>query len=231
MIECNVCKMETPLEKMLKDKSYKNGIRSICVNCHNIRRNKTKPKRDLDIRRDEIYKSIDVKNLKWVSIKGFEESHKISSNGDVVNIKTMTLLKQTKHKKAEDSYRTVTLWTNNKKVKYLSHRLVAEAFIPNPENKPQVNHINGIKTDNRIENLEWVTGPENMKHARDTGLINASNGNYFGEYQHKDVLFQLLNINSNLTYGMIKNVIIISQSTFSKYKKIYRETKQSRRFQ
>lgn len=72
-------------------------------------------------------------------------------------------------------YLRVTLYKKNKPYHKLIHRLVAEAFIPNPENKPEVNHKNGIKTDNRIINLEFVTASENTKHKyRVLGYKNVS---------------------------------------------------------
>ena len=69
-------------------------------------------------------------------------------------------------------YLTIIMSINNHRFRRYVHRLVAKAFIPNPENKPEVNHIDGNKFNNHLKNLEWVTAKENMAHARETGLVS-----------------------------------------------------------
>lgn len=69
-------------------------------------------------------------------------------------------------------YLRLRVTINGEKKSYKVHRLVATAFVDNPGNKPQVNHINGNKNDNRASNLEWVTNKENIAHARKTGLFD-----------------------------------------------------------
>ena len=115
----------------------------------------------------------------WKPIEGYEERYEVSSKGNVRSLghnvcfldygkcvdfyRDGKLLKPTVNKYG---YFVVSLYDTSKKKQkqYKIHRLVAETFIPNVENKPMIDHINAIKTDNRVENLRWCTHKENMNN-------------------------------------------------------------------
>lgn len=103
---------------------------------------------------------------KWKIIEEFPK-YLISNKG---RIKILNTLEDKKVFVKDDGYITTTLHNEKQNYRYV-HRLVAEAFVNNKHGKSQVNHINGIKGDNRAENLEWVTPKENIRHAIDTGLF------------------------------------------------------------
>lgn len=104
------------------------------------------------------------KKAKELTEKEYMHGYKCNTNGEIFS--KYRKLKQSK--RAE--YLCVTISHKNNRVTYYSHRIIAETFIPNPNNKPQVNHINGIKTDNRVENLEWCTSKENIFHSIKNGF-------------------------------------------------------------
>lgn len=95
----------------------------------------------------------------WKNIEGYEGRYQVSSKGQVRK-NDGTYLKQSNIY----GYKTVNLHSNGKQKSYRVHRLVAQAFIPNPESKPYIDHINTDKSDNRVENLRWVTPKENMNN-------------------------------------------------------------------
>lgn len=94
----------------------------------------------------------------------------VSKSGEIINRETGHKLKQFP---STAGYLSVGMSKEGKTKTYSVHRLVAKAFIPNPENKPEVNHKDGNKFNNNVDNLEWVTGAENKRHCREVlGKIN-----------------------------------------------------------
>lgn len=166
----------------------------------------------------------------WKDIEGYEGLYQVSSQGRIKSlvgynghkyIEREKMLNPYKQKASKNYYRTVVkLCKECRKKEFKVHRLVAEAFIHNPENKPNINHIDGDTFNNSVENLEWCTQKENIRHAIDTGLSVRTIDTI-----DRESLVHLLN--SGQTYDEIAGKLGIAKGTVFNYirkfkiKKIY----------
>lgn len=120
-----------------------------------------------------------IQQERWSDIEGYEGLYKISSAGRIMSFAQSAngrILKP----KISRGYEQIALYRNGRYKTMAVHRLVAEAFIPNPENLPQVNHKDELRTHNQIDNLEWCTSEQNINYGNRNLLVSKANKNNYG---------------------------------------------------
>lgn len=122
---------------------------------------------DIDYTNPRWYKLKDLPNEKWKDIQGYEGLYQISDYGRVKSLKRNIIMHPGKD---SNGYLFVQLYSHGIYKHHSIHVLVCCAFTPNPENKPTVNHEDGVKSNNRVSNLTWMTYPEQLEHSFRIGL-------------------------------------------------------------
>lgn len=134
-------------------------------------------------------------------IEGYDGVYKIDKNGNVLSVKRKYVTKSyiLPIKIGRGGYLQVSLTKSSNRISFYIHRLLAQTFIPNPENKPQVNHKDGNKLNNSLSNLEWVTCRENTIHAHLVGLSMVKSGDENHRFKYNILVYDL---NDNYLFTM-----------------------------
>lgn len=137
-------------------------------------------------------------------------NYEVSIDGTVRNRTSGKILSQYLN---DRGYYMVTLQENYKSRPCRVHRLIALGYMPNPENKPHINHKDGVKTNNNLDNLEWCTNPENISHAFRTGLYN-NTGSHNGMAKLTDEKVREIKVllNSGMVQHKIADIYGVSRS-------------------
>ena len=152
---------------------------------------------------------------KWVSIPGFSK-YKVSNLGKVVSTRWRKRERLLTGHKTDKGYISVYLKNDDGRYKARTiHRMVGIGFLPNSENLPQLNHKNGIKTDNRVENLEWCNNSHNIKHSYRTGLkqplVGEQNG--FSKLTNVGVRRIKMALQTGISIGELSDIYKVAYST------------------
>lgn len=125
----------------------------------------------------------------WKPIRDYEGLYEVSNLGGIKRLENDKNRKEKilKPYKNKLGYLCINLCRDNKVKQMYVHRLVAIAFIPNPENKPCIDHINTIPNDNRVENLRWVTYKENMNNELTKEKLSGKNSNNYGKPRSEEI--------------------------------------------
>ena len=131
----------------------------------------------------------DLPHEQWRDIRNYEGLYQVSNYGRIKSFRRNEPMIFVRHKDSRN-YFSLGLKKCGVKTKTIkAHQLVALTFIPNPESKPQVNHIDGKKWNNRVGNLEWVTSAENIKHAYDSGFYKVGAEHPLAKFTEEQVRY------------------------------------------